>query len=59
MSEKEQTIVDPKHDGGNASVSDGDAALQFLNNGPATVMTEADEKRLLRKIDRTIMPLMC
>ncbi|KAI6279110.1 hypothetical protein MCOR27_004521 [Pyricularia oryzae] len=58
MSEKEQTIVDPKHDGGNVSVSDGDAALQFLNNGTATVMTEADEKRLLRKIDRTIMPLM-
>lgn len=37
---------------------DVDAALEFLNNEGATVV-EVDEKTLVRKIDRRIVPLMC
>lgn len=35
-----------------------DAALEFLN-AENTPVTEVDEKRLVRKIDWRIVPLMC
>ncbi len=37
---------------------DVDAALEYLNNEGTTVMTAVDEKRLVRKIDWMIIPLM-
>ena len=41
------------------STRDVDAALKFLDNeGTRKVMTESDEKRLVRKIDWRIMPLL-
>lgn len=40
-------------------VSDGDAALQYLNNADVIAMSPEDEKKLLRKIDWRIVPLMC
>ncbi|KAK5165691.1 uncharacterized protein LTR77_008614 [Saxophila tyrrhenica] len=40
-------------------VSDADAALDFLRGeGPVRPMTAEDEKRLVRKIDWMVMPLM-
>lgn len=36
-----------------------DAALEFLASEEIRIMTEADEKKLVRKIDWRIMPLMC
>lgn len=44
---------------GPAPVHDGDAALQYVNVGETIEMTPKDEKRLLRKIDLRIVPLMC
>lgn len=41
------------------ATKDVDAALQFLNNEESTPMTPEDEKRLIRKIDFRIVPLMC
>lgn len=38
---------------------DADAALEFLYAEETTVMTDVDEKSLVRKIDRRIVPLMC
>lgn len=38
---------------------DADAALEFLYAEETTVMTDVDEKRLVRKIDWRIVPLMC
>lgn len=38
---------------------DADVALEFLNHETATSMTEIDEKKLVRKIDYRIVPLMC
>ncbi|KAK8050300.1 allantoate permease [Apiospora phragmitis] len=43
---------------GPAPVQDGDAALQYVNVGEMIEMTPEDEKRLLRKIDLRIVPLM-
>ncbi|KAK8055185.1 hypothetical protein PG993_000412 [Apiospora rasikravindrae] len=43
---------------GPVPVQDGDAALQYVNAGEMTEMTPEDEKRLLRKIDLRIVPLM-
>lgn len=40
-------------------VADVDAALEYLNNENTTVMTEINEKALVRKLDLTIVPLMC
>ena len=49
-----------KHTGkGPAPVQDGDAALQYVNAGEMIEMTAEDEKKLLRKIDLRIVPLMC
>lgn len=42
-----------------AGVDDADAALQFLAAGETIEMTPEDEKRLVRKIDMRIVPLMC
>ncbi|KAI1401141.1 allantoate permease [Hypoxylon fuscum] len=39
-------------------VADVDAALEYLNNENTTVMTEINEKALVRKLDLTIVPLM-
>lgn len=39
--------------------ADADAALEYLNHEEITVMTEIDEKKLVRKIDWWIVPLMC
>ena len=36
-----------------------DAALAFLGEGETIMMTPQDEKRLVRKIDKRIVPLMC
>ncbi|KAI0480890.1 allantoate permease [Xylariaceae sp. FL0804] len=38
--------------------ADVDAALEYLNLEGRTTMTEIDEKALVRKLDRTIVPLM-
>lgn len=38
---------------------DADAALEFLCSEGTTVMTEVDEKSLVRKVDWRIVPLMC
>lgn len=42
-----------------ADSNDADEALQVIQNGETIVLTPQDEKRLIRKIDRTILPLMC
>ena len=57
MAEKEHHAEDRKYD--IVDVSDGDAALQFISNGNAVLMTTQEEKRLVKKIDRTVVPLMC
>lgn len=36
-----------------------DAALEFLASEEIRIMTEVDEKKLVRKIDWRIMPVMC
>lgn len=36
-----------------------DAALQFIQNGEVISMTPEQEKRLVRKIDLMLIPLMC
>lgn len=38
---------------------DADAALEFLYAEETTIMTDVDEKKLVRKIDWRIVPLMC
>lgn len=38
---------------------DADAALEFLYSEGTTIMTDVDEKRLVRKVDWRIVPLMC
>ena len=38
---------------------DADAALEFLYAEETTVMTDVDEKALVRKIDWRNVPLMC
>ncbi|KAI2609164.1 allantoate permease [Hypoxylon sp. NC1633] len=49
----------PKVTGVGAEVNiDVDAALEYLNHEGTSVMTEIDEKRLVRKLDWTIVPLM-
>lgn len=44
-----------------ADSNDGDAALNAIKdlNGETTVITEEDEKRVLRKIDWHLMPMLC
>lgn len=39
--------------------ADADAALDYLVHEQTGAMTEVDEKKLLRKIDWWIIPLMC
>jgi hypothetical protein len=39
--------------------ADVDAALDYLAQENMATMTEIDEKRLVRKIDWWIVPLMC
>lgn len=39
--------------------ADADAALQFIDNHETPPMTAEDERRLIRKIDFSIVPLMC
>ena len=41
------------------SSKDADAALEFLYAEGTTIMTDVDEKRLVRKVDWRIVPLMC
>ena len=36
----------------------GDAALDFLENHETVTFTREEEKRLIRKIDRVLMPLV-
>ena len=40
------------------NVAEVDAALVYLKNEGTAVMTEMDEKKLVRKIDWMIVPLM-
>lgn len=61
-----ETKVQPKTMGGKEDTEgqapravDVDAALEYLNHGEPAVMTEIDEKKLVRKIDWWIVPLMC
>jgi hypothetical protein len=42
-----------------ADAADADEALQALANGEAVPMTPEEEKKLLRKIDFHMMPLLC
>lgn len=44
-----------------ADSNDGDAALKAMQdlNGETIVITEEDEKRVLRKIDWHLMPMLC
>lgn len=37
----------------------GDAALDFLEHHEAVAYTADEEKRVIRKIDRVLMPLVC
>lgn len=39
--------------------ADADAALEFVTHENTGTMTEVDEKKLVRKIDWRIVPLMC
>lgn len=39
--------------------NDADAALEFMTHENTGTMTEVDEKKLVRKIDWRIVPLMC
>lgn len=39
-------------------LGDVDAALEYLNHEDTTLMSEIDEKKLVRKIDWMIVPLM-
>lgn len=39
-------------------LGDVDAALDYLNHEDTTLMSEVDEKKLVRKIDWMIVPLM-
>jgi hypothetical protein len=39
--------------------SDVDAALEYLNREGTAALTELDERKLVRKIDWRIVPLMC
>ena len=41
------------------TAANADAALTFLGEGETITMTPEDEKRLVRKIDMRIVPLMC
>ncbi|KAI1456720.1 allantoate permease [Annulohypoxylon moriforme] len=45
-------------EGKTLQVTDVDAALEYLNREGTTVMTEINEKALVRKIDMMIIPLM-
>lgn len=39
-------------------LGDVDAALEYLNHEDTTLMSEIDEKKLVRKIDWMIVPLL-
>jgi ACS family allantoate permease-like MFS transporter len=52
--EKETGVV-LKH----ADSNDADEALKIIQAGETIILTPQDEKRLLRKIDLHIMPLLC
>lgn len=38
---------------------DADDALKFISEGEVIAMTAEDEKKLVRKIDMTVLPLLC
>ncbi|KAJ9306737.1 hypothetical protein DTO217A2_3724 [Paecilomyces variotii] len=62
-SEKKESSIDTHGvdtEAGTTTVKAGnvDAALEFLQTENTAVMSEVDEKRLIRKIDWMIMPLM-
>jgi hypothetical protein len=42
-----------------ADRNDADEALQIFEEGEVITMTPEEEKKLLRKIDRHLMPLLC
>lgn len=60
----EKTASDPSKAAGIGSMNkhiinnDPDEALKLVA-GEAVVLTSEDEKRLLKKIDRNLMPLLC
>ncbi|KAI9730684.1 MAG: hypothetical protein M1834_005652 [Cirrosporium novae-zelandiae] len=54
--EKEDIDVESKRVDDSAQVDD---ALRYLNHEDTTIMSEIDEKKLVRKIDWMIVPLMC
>ena len=51
--EKSEVIL--KH----ADSNDADEALKVIQNGEVIVLTPQDERRLLRKIDLHILPMLC
>lgn len=62
-SEKKESSIDTHGvdtETGTTTVKAGnvDAALEFLQTENTAVMSEVDEKKLIRKIDWMIMPLM-
>lgn len=59
MSEKPEYAPQDEVPAEKVASKDVDAALQFLNNESSAPMTPEDERRLLRKIDFRIVPLMC
>jgi MFS transporter, ACS family, allantoate permease len=64
---EKQTAYHPSEDNGDvgkvqlkhADRNDADEALKIFADGEVIVLTPADEKRLLRKIDLNLIPLMC
>lgn len=54
--------ADVEHQAGdikdNNNASNVDAALEFLHAGDASVVSDIDEKKLVRKVDWMIIPLM-
>ena len=56
MDSEKKTDVEARRPSINAT--DVDAALEYLNHENASTFTELDEKRLVRKIDWRIVPIM-
>jgi hypothetical protein len=60
MAEKPEYITQDGPPPEKPATKEVDAALQFISNALSTPpMSRDDEKRLLRKIDFRIVPLMC
>ncbi|PYH80634.1 allantoate permease [Aspergillus uvarum CBS 121591] len=54
----EKSIVTTAKDDSHTPAYQADAALEYLQTGEVTTFSEVEEKQLVRKIDRMIVPLM-